>query len=359
MFERSPWSRRQFLGNGGLIIAAVALTPSLLEACGSPNPAATGPGKLVYAGYGGSYNTKVTQVWWTPFQSATGIDVTVTPGAEAIAQMSEMVKANATQWDVVNAFGPTFGQMISLGLLEKLDYSVIDTSDLASPDYKNPYGVAFDLYSHNIFWNTKAFAGPLLSWADVWDVKRFPGKRGFQKVPYFTLEVALVADGVPIHSIYPLDLDRAFRSLDKIKPHAVFSDLNSLNNLVAQQEVVTGDLNLSRVQTAIKDGVPLQYNWHQAMVDAEELVVLKGAPDKANAMKAVAFTLKPETQLKMVEILNYAPTVKKAIAGLTASQRADLPGTPETQNDSFLLNSDWWAKNGSTAQSRFEQWLAG
>ena len=34
-----------------------------------------------------------------------------------------------------------------------------------------------------------------------------------------TIPAALVADGVPKDKLYPLDLDRAFKKLDEIKPH--------------------------------------------------------------------------------------------------------------------------------------------
>ena len=58
------------------------------------------------------------------------------------------------------------------------------------------------------------------SWADFWDVKKFPGNRSLclSDSPR-TLIFALLADGVPRDQLYPLDIDRAFKKLDQIKPH--------------------------------------------------------------------------------------------------------------------------------------------
>lgn len=66
-------------------------------------------------------------------------------------------------------------------------------------------------------------SGP--DFADVWDVKKFPGRRALRKFPRDTIEAALRADGVPggpeIYKVLgaPGGWDRAFRTLDRIKPH--------------------------------------------------------------------------------------------------------------------------------------------
>ena len=55
-----------------------------------------------------------------------------------------------------------------------------------------------DVFSTVLAWNTKTYGdkGPQ-SWADFWDVKKFPGKRSYRKGVAGALEPALMADGVP------------------------------------------------------------------------------------------------------------------------------------------------------------------
>src|SRR2546425_227843 len=69
-------------------------------------------------------------------------------------------------------------------------------------------------------YSTKAYAqgrAPL-SWPDFWDAKKFPGPRGYYNAPTYSLEFALIADGAPKDKLYPLDVPRALKSLDRIKP---------------------------------------------------------------------------------------------------------------------------------------------
>jgi putative spermidine/putrescine transport system substrate-binding protein len=52
----------------------------------------------------------------------------------------------------------------------------------------------------------------------LWDGKRFPRSRVLRARPQKTLEIALMAEAVAQERLYPLDVDRAFRLLDRIKP---------------------------------------------------------------------------------------------------------------------------------------------
>jgi putative spermidine/putrescine transport system substrate-binding protein len=352
--------RRDLLKSSCIGAAAVSLGSAILDGSSIGSAHAQGANAtkdLIYAGYGGVYEQGVRKAWFLPFHDQTGVDVAITTGSYDTAKMAAMVRSRHTQWDIVDTQGTTFGQLVTAELLEKLDFSIVTTSDLANPAYISPYGVANYVFSHNIVWNTNAIKGVPNSWADVWDVKRFPGKRGFQKVPWLILEIALVADGVPMDKLYPLDVDRAFRSLDRIRPYAIFQDLNSLTNLFGQQEIVIGDLNLARTKQLMKDGAPLQYTWNQAVLDTERLGILRGAPNLANAMKMVEFALQPEQQLKVLDILGYSPTVKSALARISSEQAKDLPGTPETLGSTFFLDGLWWGQNGAQVGRRFEEWL--
>jgi hypothetical protein len=53
---------------------------------------------------------------------------------------------------------------------------------------------------------------PLESWADVWNVEGFPGRRVSRKHPIDSMEQALLADGVAPDKLYPLDADRASKT---------------------------------------------------------------------------------------------------------------------------------------------------
>lgn len=55
-------------------------------------------------------------------------------------------------------------------------------------------------------------------------MKEYPGKRGLRKGAKYTLEIALLADGVKTEDVYkvlntPEGVTRAFAKLDQIKPN--------------------------------------------------------------------------------------------------------------------------------------------
>src|SRR6185369_2006644 len=106
------------------------------------------------------------------------------------------------------------------GLIQKLDKSIVDVSNL-TPDSRDDYSVVFGFYSTAMGYNRQKFSDDKRprSWQQFWDVKAFPGRRALRNHPVDNLEFALLADGVPADKIYPIDLDRAFKSLDRIKQH--------------------------------------------------------------------------------------------------------------------------------------------
>ena len=78
------------------------------------------------------------------------------------------------------------------------------------------------VYSVAIGWREKAFPGKVPpGWAAFWDTKNFPGQRSLRKHPIYALEMALIADGVPMDKLYPIDVDRAFKKLEELKPHVL------------------------------------------------------------------------------------------------------------------------------------------
>src|SRR5262249_22768903 len=93
------------------------------------------------------------------------------------------------------------------------------------PQAAHEFGVGTDVYAIALGWNAKKLpegSSAPKSWSDFWDVKKYPGGRALKKSPRFTLEIALMADGVAAGDLYKdgkLDVGRAFRKLDEIKPH--------------------------------------------------------------------------------------------------------------------------------------------
>src|SRR5215813_6795383 len=82
------------------------------------------------------------------------------------------------------------------------------------------YGItSYSLGTNLVYRKDKFPNGGPQSWADFWDVKKFPGSRCLYDRSFSCLAFALLADGVPTDKLYPMDVDRAFRKMSELKPH--------------------------------------------------------------------------------------------------------------------------------------------
>ena len=105
------------------------------------------------------------------------------------------------------------------GLLEPVDWSIVKRDKLF-PGAVYANGLAYCALGTNLVYRKDKFprGGPR-TWADFWDVQKFPGHRAMLSNAVRALQFALVADDVPPDKVFPIDVDRAFRKLDQIKPH--------------------------------------------------------------------------------------------------------------------------------------------
>src|SRR5262249_1809374 len=154
---------------------------------------------------GGKLEEAFTAAYYKPFTARTGIEIIST--TNTYAKLKAMVEANAVEWDVAQIDSSAAATNAMLGLLEKIDYGVIDKADLIEGVPHESY-VPCDVAAAVMSWNTKNVkpAEAPQSWAELWDMKRFNGQRGFWKQPYQTMEIALMADGVTKDKLYPIDV---------------------------------------------------------------------------------------------------------------------------------------------------------
>lgn len=371
---KGKMDRRRFLYLAGSIGAAVT-AGSVLAACspsksspgtgGSTGPAASGggggatasPGEVVFVSWGGSYQDYLRETQLKPFQAKSGIVVKDVSPLD-FGKVQAMVQYKNVEWDVIDPEGEWAVWAAANNLLEPLDYNVIKTDGLAK-DGVAPNSVVYESYTTAISYSTKKWAagqGPK-SWADFWDTKKFPGKRCMYKSPTGTLEAALLADGVAPDKLYPLDVDRAFKSLDRIRSSVTvwWSQGAQSAQVVASDEVDMISAWHNRVLPEIKKGAKWFLNYSNAVVHTSRLCVPKGAPHKANAMKLIAALVSPEVNATWADY-GILPVNSKSYELLKPETAAQLP-TKEQMATMVTSSADWWQSNRKQAEDRFNQWL--
>jgi len=349
---RERFSRRDVL-RGGAAAAAASIAGASARAQGS---------RVVFATWGGSWEKAMREAWFDPFTKETGIPV-VTAQGNTYGKIRAMVEAKNTEWDVVEV-NPDFQWIgASGGLLEKLDFSIIDKGKImAGADLVTDYSVPEVLWSRVMFYNTKAFADAHpTDWAAFWDLKRFPGKRTFNsKANGGVLEAALLADGVPFDKVYPIDLDRAFKSLDRIRNEIIWYDTNAQGEqFMADGQAVLGLVPDGRALSAIERKAPVAIEYNQSMMTWATLVVPKGAPNKAAAMRFLAYAVSAKAQAAIALAYTYGPIAPDAFKALPPERARILSGGPQQEGRYLLCNEKWWGENLASVNEKLNTWRLG
>lgn len=311
---------------------------------------------MVFTSWGGTTQDAQKAAWADKFTASSGVNV-LQDGPTDYGKIKAMVEANAVTWDVVDVEGDYAVQAGDNGLLEKLDFSVIDRSKL-DPRFVTDYSVGSFYYSFVIGCNGNAVAACPKSWADLFDTQKFPGKRTFYKwsAPG-VIEAALLADGVAPDKLYPLDLDRAFKKLDTIKSDIIWWTGGAQSQqLLASAEAPYGSFWNGRLTALEQTGVAVTVSWDQNITAADSLVVPKGAKNKEAAMKFIALASSAESQKDFAVPTGYAPTNLGSAALMDEAVRKLLPDAQSASQ----VNADmkYWAQNRDAIGSRWYAWQA-
>ncbi|MUL85933.1 MULTISPECIES: polyamine ABC transporter substrate-binding protein [unclassified Mycolicibacterium] len=341
-------------------MAMLAMTTSiaLLAGCSS-TPNAGGADHLTLVTYGSAFQKAQEHAFVQPFEQATGIKVTVESPTD-LAKLKVMVQSGKPTWDVyvagqqdVPAYCGTY--------FDKLDLGTIKPDDFA-PGTVHECGVPVDTYSYVLAYNTEKFRDhPPTSIKDFFDTTKFPGTRALSNDPAEgNLELALLADGVPVKDLYPLDYDRAFSVLDRIKDGAVF--WSSGAEQVAAMEQKRADLILvwsGRGYEATKNGAPYAPVWQDNSYHWASLAIVKGSPNREAAQKFIDSAVSQQAQTRWAEAIAYGPANLSATPKLDPAQTNWDSSVPEHRALSWQMDNEWWGKHQDEVIQRWTDWTAG
>ncbi|MBJ7555352.1 ABC transporter substrate-binding protein [Marinomonas spartinae] len=311
---------------------------------------------ITFVSWGGSTQDAQKQAWAIPFSNKTGIKV-IQDGPTNYGKLKAMVESGNVQWDVVDVEADFAYRAAAEGLLEPLDFSVINKSKI-DPRFVSKYGIGSFYFSFVLAYNkSKIHGAQPTNWNALFDTKDYPGKRALYKWPSpGVLELALLADGVKPKDLYPLDLDRAFKKLDTIKKDIVWWGSGAQSQqLLASGEVSLGQFWNGRIFALQSDGMPVGISWNQNLVMADFLVIPKGAKNKNAAMKFLAYSSSPQGQADFASLTAYAPINEDSPALMEKGLTTYLP--THYSKEQVSLNYKYWAKHGEEIAKRWNAWL--
>tara|TARA_R110002124_G_scaffold208031_1_gene374504 strand:- start:965 stop:2038 length:1074 start_codon:yes stop_codon:yes gene_type:complete len=333
---------------------------------------------LTVMSWGGSYTKSQVEAYHKPFTAETGISITSVDSDNPATPIKAQVEAGNVTVDVADVEFSDAVRLCDEGLLEEIDTSILPPAPdgtAATDDFIE--GAIQDCAIANIVWSTVfAFNRDNNETApdsidDFFNLADFPGKRGLRKSAKATLEMALMADGVPADEVYDIldtdeGVDRAFAKLETIKDSIVWWEAGAQPpQLLADGEVVMSTAYNGRIfNAAIAENQPLEVVWDGQILDFDLWVIPKGAPNLEEALKFVAYSTGTERLADQASWISYGPARKSsgAMVGLYSDGKTEMashmPTAEANLGNALVNNFEFWVDNDAELNERFNAWLA-
>ncbi|WP_108399012.1 polyamine ABC transporter substrate-binding protein [Devosia submarina] len=351
-------SRRQFLKTAGSATAVALAAPAFIRSASAADMLAIGDA-------GGAYTAAWTKAFYEPFQAETGVAVIpVERRDNPAAEVRAVVETGNYRWDLCASIGQDVAHtLVENDLLEPLDLSSDDVA--AIPDtMKDDHFIASDVAAFILAYRTDAFHREITSYADMWDVEGFPGRRGMRQFARDTIQIALLADGVPLAEIPTVLADeagwaRAFAKLDAIRPNVDvwWSSASQTPTLLQTRETDICPTFNSRAQSVIDAGSPVKIVWNGGFFTNFGWVIPKGSPKADLARQFISFCADPERQAVACGEIGIGPSNPGAFDFIDPARSASLPTLPENLAQMGPLDFRFWGPVQEQAAERFNNWL--
>jgi putative spermidine/putrescine transport system substrate-binding protein len=335
----------------GVVVGAGAL------ALGAGGAAQAQAKEVVLTNFGGDAVKAMTEAFVDPFK-AKGGKMVIDGSGPSNGKIKTMVQAKNVTWDVVDSGLGGTGELGPAGLLEEIDYSIVDKSKVQA-GFAYKYGVCNYMFSTVQAWDSaKVKEKPTL--ADFFDFKKYPGKRLMRKDSQAMYELALMADGVPKDKLYPLDTARALKKIAAIKKDLLFwaSGAES-QTMLREGEVVMGWLWNTRANLLTRDtNGRIKFSYENGLLQPGLWVVPKGNPAGKEAMRAIASMQEPAGQVKLLAAMGNGPANPAAAPLVPAELKAIDPASPDNIAVQAKIDADWYEKNYAKARQEFLDMIA-
>lgn len=317
--------------------------------------------ELVFVSWGGTVQAAIRKAYLAPFEKEFGVKI-IEDSPVDYGKVKAMVQSNNVTWDVIQADTDYAINLGKMGFFEKLDYSIIDTTDIIEYSITD-WSVGTLFWSTILAYRTDVFptGNAPTSMADFWDIKKFPGNRSMRDSPEGNIPIALVADGVPLEQIYPITaekVDRAFRKLNEVKPYITtwWTQSTQPVQLLTDKEVVMSIAWNGRIRPLQEENVPVGVVWNGGQLRVDGWAIPKGSRKRELATLFIAWASLPENNVRLSKYNACGPTNKKSIEMIPENIAATLPTSPQNMQVQVMSDPQWWADNLPRMHERWNKW---
>jgi len=350
------------------VVACTQTTPTPVATTAAPTTASGFPdftGKTITIGlWGGAFSDNVQKAYIVPFEADTHAKVIVQEyGSDVTAMVKAQVQQNTPGFDLISGVGilDQVAVMRDASVIQKLDWSKIPNSGDLTDNAKYDYAMGQYVISTNFVYNSKAYPNGGPDDAQKWyDVNTYPGPRALINFsPTGVLEQALIADGVAVKDLYPLDVDRAFKMLDKVKPSIVkwWGSGAEIFDSLTSEESSSGVFWIAHAYRAQTAGAPVVVSMKDMFLIVDCWAIPTNAQNLDVVYAFLNYTIDGQRSANYTRLMGYAPVVKSALNYLTDAEQQKLATYPANEAQGFWANVDYWQKNFATISERYLAWI--
>lgn len=336
--------------------------------------------ELTVISWGGAYTASQQKAYHEPYMKKNpSVKILNDDSAsEGLSKLRAQVEAGNVTWDLVDMVAADAITACDEGIAIEIDHDKLlapaPDGTPASKDFGDmivsPCFIPQIVYSTTFGYRTDKLKTPPTTIADVFDLKKFPGKRSLEKKPIGNLEWALLADGVSVDKVYDVlstekGLERAFKKLDTIKSEVVWWTKGAVpTQLLADGEVVMASAYNGRLFSLIEEEKqPVGMMWDWQVFDLDGWVIPKGGKNQAEVEKFLRFATDTQRLADQAKFISYGPARQSSapMVGKHATLGIDMgphmPTAPANAKHTLLFNYEWWADHRAELDERFQAWL--
>ena len=359
----------------GALVAAIGIL-----VCASLAAAQQKKKTLTIASWGGAYAQSQQIAYIRPFKKDTGIDITLVYHGGKPALLGKGREYRFGNWDLVDVSADALEAGCRDGLLEPIPKNALTTAKDGTPAAKDflegalhECGVGSVAWSSLIVYDKRSFKKKQPSRAaDFFDLEQFPGKRALKRSARYTLELALLADGVRPDKIYSelaskAGLARAFKQLESIKDNIVWWNRSDepLKLLGERKVVMATAFNGRAFGSMISKHRSLDMLWDGQIYTMDSWAIPRSSKNKVAALEFIAFATRPDRLAKQAKWFPYGPVRKSALklvgnhAEIEMDMLAYLPTNQAHLKRALRVDAKWWMEREQALEAKFSAWLLG
>jgi putative spermidine/putrescine transport system substrate-binding protein len=321
---------------------------------------------LTIVSWGGAYQEAQREVYFRPWMAARSERLLEETWDGGVGVLRARIRSGANSWDVVQVESEELLIGAEEGLFEPLDWDAIGGRDNYIPQAVSDFGVGAILYAFVLAWDRDRLRAAPRGWADFFDTALIPGRRGLRRGPKTTLEIALLADGVPPAEVYRVlateaGTERAFRKLDGIRGEISWWERGSQPpQWLATGEVALANAYNGRIAAAnAVDGRNFGIGWNQNLYALDSWVIMRGSPNRDRALDFLRFAGQAEVQAELPPRIPYGVTARGANALIHREVLQQLPTAPQNAGSALGIDDRFWLANLDRLTRRFDAWSSG